>query len=463
MKWGAQVSALEQRGPSRAVLALGTVVMILMIGVHPSVAQGPSDMGFVGPSHGGISAPTAEKPESKLWYVGGHWWADMVNSEVDRHHIYRLDNETLEWIDTGVELDTRRNARADAMWDPQSERLYVVSHIFSTRAAPTSAESNWGLLFRYSYDAGIRQFILDDGFPVPVTRGKSETLTIAKDSTGRLWVTYTENRRVMFNHSLENDLTWAEPQELTTDNANALDIDDISAIISFGDDKIGIAWSDQRNSGIYFAIHEDGAPPDEWTEEAVIEELDVADDHINLKADSHGRVYLASKTSEKRERPLAVLYVRAVDGKWTQHSFGTGRDGHTRPIVLIDEAHGLLHMFAAAPERGGMIYYKQTSLDNIDFSPGAGELVMRNMVDGRINNVTSTKQTVDETSGILILASGTTNRYYFNYFPPSEELMVADVPDALDVSHTPPEDAKVSANWPLSEVENPSPLAAELP
>ena len=116
---------------------------------------------------------------------------------------------------------------------------------------------------------------------------------------------------------------------LPTENAGALDIDDIAAIVSF-DNKIGIAWSDQRHSAVYFAYHVDGAPPDEWTEETVIAEPGVADDHINLKADSAGRVYFASKTSEKR-RPLAVLYVRDTDGTWTMHPFGTGRDSHTRP------------------------------------------------------------------------------------------------------------------------------------
>ena len=457
---GAKVTVTEIRTLLRVVLVIGILVLSLAVAL-PAVAQGPADTGYVGPSHGGVSSPTAEKPESKVWYVGGYWWADMVNPEVKRHHIYRFDHETFEWIDTGVELDDRRNARSDILWDEDSERLYVVSHVFTTKAAPTPAESNWGRLYRYSYDAAIQQYILDDGFPVPVTRGKSETLTIAKDTTGRLWVAYAENRQVMFNHSLDNDLTWAEPQVLPTENAGALDIDDIAAIVSF-DNKIGIAWSDQRHSAVFFAYHEDGAPPDEWTEETVIAEPGIADDHINLTADSAGRVYFASKTSEKRERPLAVLYVRDTDGTWTMHPFGTGRDSHTRPIILIDEEQGLLHMFAAAPERGGMIYYKQTALDNIDFSPGTGELVLRNLVDGRINNVTSTKQSVNRSTGIMIVASGTTNRYYFNYFPPDGELMVRDVLSD-EVSHTPADSTKISANWPLSTNEAPSPLAAELP
>lgn len=440
----------KQRAFARVALAGLSTALALVFSAPALEAQSPSDTGYIGPSHGGLSAPTGEKPESKLWYVGDHWWADLVNPEMRQHHIYRFNRDTFEWIDTGVALDPRVNARSDVLWDEQSGRLYVVSHVFTTNAAPTSAENNWAYLYRYHYDAALLQFLPDDGFPVPVTRGKTEALTIAKDSTGRLWVAYVESRQVMFNHSEGDDRVWAEPRALPTPNAGALNVDDIAAIVSFGGDRIGIAWSDQRRSTMYFAVHVDGAPLDDWTEEVVIAELDIVDDHINLKADREGRVYLASKTSEKRERPLAVLYVRSPEGVWSMHPFGTGRDGHTRPIVLLDEEQRRIHMFAAAPESGGVVYHKQTSFDAIAFPPGTGDLVLQNLVDRRINNVTSTKQSVSQSSGILILASGSTNRYFFNFLP----LAAAPAIPLAPVS---------TSNWPLSGEHPPSPLAPSLP
>lgn len=384
------------------------------------MAQVLSDVGYIGPTHGGLSAPTGEKPESKLWFANGYWWADLYNPEVQRHHIYRFDPETYEWYDTGAALDPRPSSRSDVLWDAETQRLYVVSHVFSTSAAPTSAESNWGYLYRFSYDRALLKFLPDDGFPVPVTRGKSEALTLAKDSRGRLWVAYVESRQVMVNHSEDDDTRWSEPRPLRTQNSGALSGDDIAAVISFGGDRIGIAWSNQRQSAMYFAVHLDSAPPGEWAEETIIAEPNMADDHINLKSDSAGRVYLASKTSDKGEAPLAVLYVRDLDGVWTVHPFGTGADHHTRPIVLVDEERQRLHMFAASPESGGLVYYKQTALDAIQFPAGPGRVVLQNAVDNRINNVTSTKQSVDQASGILILASGSTNRYFFNYIPLDE-------------------------------------------
>ncbi len=412
----ARTASTGQRVATRAALGSLIAALFVLFGfARQGLAQVLSDVGYVGPTHGGLSAPTGEKPESKLWFAGGYWWADLYNPEVRQHHIYRFDPETHEWYDTGTALDTRPSSRSDVLWDAETQRLYVVSHVFSTSAAPTSAASNWGYLYRFSYDRGLLRYLPDDGFPVPVTRGKSETLTLAKDSIGRLWVTYVESRQVMVNHSEDGDMRWGEPHPLRTQNSGALSDDDIAAVISFGGDRIGVAWSNQRRSTMYFAVHLDSALPGEWAEETIIAERNMADDHINLKADRAGRVYLASKTSDEGEAPLVVLYVRDLAGVWTVHPFGTGADHHTRPIVLLDEERQRLHMFAASPESGGLIYYKQTALEAIQFPSGPGRVILQNAVDYRINNVTSTKQSVDQASGILILASGSTNRYFFNY------------------------------------------------
>ena len=82
------------------------------------------------------------------------------------------------------------------LWDGATGRLYVVSHIYSSSPDATTSTSQWGRLFRYSYDRTTKQYRLESGFPVAVTRGKAEALTIAKDSTGRLWVTHVETGKV---------------------------------------------------------------------------------------------------------------------------------------------------------------------------------------------------------------------------------------------------------------------------
>src|SRR4030067_1087877 len=52
-------------------------------------------------------APTGEKPESKLWFHDGYWWASMWNPAASSYRIYRFDLANQTFIDTGVALDNR--------------------------------------------------------------------------------------------------------------------------------------------------------------------------------------------------------------------------------------------------------------------------------------------------------------------------------------------------------------------
>ena len=209
-------------------------------GISPAHASEPIDNGYRDFSFGSncISTPTGEKPESKLWFNDGLWWGSLCNDAAQEYHIYRFDRAIQDWIDTGTVLDDRTAGKADTLWDETNQKLYVVSHPFTTNGQPTSSSSKWGRLYRFSYDAGTKTYSLDAGFPVNVTRGTSETLVIDKDSTGRLWVTYVENSQVMVNHSINDDLTWGEPFVLPV-AADTVDVtsDDISSVIAFQGNK----------------------------------------------------------------------------------------------------------------------------------------------------------------------------------------------------------------------------------
>src|SRR5689334_19372591 len=54
-----------------------------------------------------VRTPTAEKPQSKLWYNDGRWWGSLFHNASNSYHIYWLDLATQTWKDTGVALDTR--------------------------------------------------------------------------------------------------------------------------------------------------------------------------------------------------------------------------------------------------------------------------------------------------------------------------------------------------------------------
>jgi hypothetical protein len=370
-----------------------------------------------------VAAASGEKPESKLWWNDGLWWAVLYSDAAHEYQIYKLNRELTQWDDSGVSVDDRPGSKSDAFWDDHYKKLYIASHIFVDVGNPTGNPEDWGRIYRYSYDPAAKTYSLDSGFPVTVTRGVCETMVLAKDSKGQLWVTYVQDSKVMVNHSLgDDDKTWATPFVLPV-NERAVDLttDDISSIIAFGGNSVGVMWSNQATMKMYFAIHRDGDPADTWRPEEIAY-ADSADDHINLKTDSAGRVYAAVKTSfEKYDEPLVLLLVRETEGKWSNHVFGLDRDHHTRPIVLLDEVDDRLYMFATAggkvpaAEAGGAIYYKLSSMKNIDFGPGLGEEFIESPTDPLINNATSTKQNVDSTTGIVVLATDkTTHRYLHN-------------------------------------------------
>src|SRR5258705_4583785 len=202
-----------------------------------AVDAGYRDFSFAATS--GPATPTGDKPESKLWFNDGIWWGSLYNATIKGNRIYRFNVTTQSWSDTGTLLDPRSASRADPLWDGQ--HLYVASHIFTTSAASTSAASNWGRLYRYSYNSQTNVYTLDAGFPVNVTKGKEENLVFAKDSTGQLWVTYVESGKVMVNCSLGSDSVWGTPFVLpVSQSAVSVASDDISSVIAFQGNKIGV-------------------------------------------------------------------------------------------------------------------------------------------------------------------------------------------------------------------------------
>jgi hypothetical protein len=431
----------------RTALVLLAVLLSTLLG-YAGATSAASDVGYRDFSFNATSvvAPTGEKPQSKLWFNDGTWWASMFNRTVGEYHIYRYDRATHTWGDTGTLIDERNNSKADTLWD--GSHLYVATAGDCTTCGPQSAR-----ILRYSYDAQTKRYSLDPGFPVSgISNGGMEAIVLDKDTTGKLWVTYTQTRKVYVNRSLSTDQTWGTPFVLPVAGASNLNADDISAVVAF-DSQIGVMWSNQRDSAVYFATHTDGDADDVWqSSRTAIQGPNFADDHISLRSlqvdDVSGRVFAAVKTSlndlpnPNPNAPLIFLLVRGQDGNWTNHVFGRVGDNHTRPIVMIDEEHRDLYMFASAPCcEGGAIYYKKTALSNISFPEGVGTPFIQSATDTQINNATSTKQNVNSDTGMLVLASDDTSKFYVHNFIDLDTIPPTDTNDPQITITTPPQGA----------------------
>jgi hypothetical protein len=418
----------------RYLFAFGALLIALSITV--GLRSGPAtaadaDVGYRDFQFGSScnSTPTGEKPESKLWWNDGFWWGSLCATD-NTYHIFRLDLASQSWSDTGTPLDDRGSSKADTLWDGQ--KLYVASHTFTTSGEPSSSPSQWGRLYRYSYNTTSNTYSLDAGFPVDVTQGRSETLVLEKAPSGQLWVTYVESGNVMINHSTTSDSVWATPFVLPVSGASNLDADDISSVITFDrsttSPKVGVLWSNQNDTRMYFASHVDGAAATSWSSFGIYvpsaSSPSAADDHINIKLQSDGvGVYAVTKTSNSgADQPLVVLLSCAGGcasaGNWRATTVYTYSEGQTRAILLLDTTNRKINIFSTTPESGGSIWRAIFNMDNLSSSSVAESktVFIENAPDDKLNNPTSTKQNVNGTTGLVVLASDQdTRRYLHNY------------------------------------------------
>ncbi len=368
------------------------------------------DFGYEGPSYAGSSStPSASKPESKLWNNDSFWWGILWSTTYSQFRIHRLDPATQTWIDTGTGLvSSRKNSRADVLWD--GTKLYVASHEYGT--TPTAGKPT--RLYRFSYIAAFDRYQLDAGFPVNINNYKLETVVIDKDSTGTIWATWVQNNVVYINHSVGSDTLWGTPTALPT--TTIVSSDDISSLIHFGGDRVGVLWSDQVSGVFWFSFHLDADPDLDWSvPEMIVPGTSGADDHLNLKTDSAGHVFAAVKNIGNE----VLLLVRNPAGKnWSKFLAGAKADKLTRPIVAVNEELGEIYFIATNPETGGTIYLKTSSLSSIAFGAGQGTPLIRDADVLRMNNATSTKQNLNSATGLVVLATNqTTERYWHSVTP----------------------------------------------
>ena len=124
-----------------------------------------ADIGYQDQSYApGPSAPTAEKPQSKLWFNDGIWWGSIFNGSTGRFEIYRLNTSTHAWTTTGTIIDARDSSHADTLWDSASNHLYVATAVVDGSDADLGVK-----VLRYTYDTGTKLYTLDTGFPVAST------------------------------------------------------------------------------------------------------------------------------------------------------------------------------------------------------------------------------------------------------------------------------------------------------
>jgi hypothetical protein len=413
------------------------LIAALLFGLSVLLVPGPAssatgDVGSEGLSHTGTGTPTGTKrAESVLWYNDGSWWGNLWDTATSDFHIFRFNAATHSWVDTGVTTETRADTHHDVLWDGTT--LHVASHRFVNDGVP-AASGFPSTLRRYSYNRTTKAYTSLGS--AQINNYRTETLTIDKDSTGRLWATWQQGNKIYLNVTGTDGIKWGTPFPHPD---GAVSLDDTSGLIAFGPGKMGLMWSRQvgdASDGFYWSVHTDGAASTTWSaKKAITSGLKSGDDHMNLKwlDSSGGRVFAAVKTSfTTSTQPLIELLAMNSTGAWTQHTIAKVSECPNRVIVLIDEATQRLRTYATYPKpagttnagvcstSGGAIYEKSTPLNTISFTTTKTARIVD--ADQYVHNVSSTKQNINKAgsgtanSGVMVIADvNATKRYWYHY------------------------------------------------
>jgi hypothetical protein len=407
------------RSCGRCRLLAVMVGLALAAGILPASA----DVGLPGGSYQGATEPTGSKPQSKLWYHDNLWWGVLFSPASGKFEIYKYTPNQWSWSTTGVVVEDRKTAKVDALLDGTS--LYIGASV--PGALPDGTKALY--LHRFHYDGANDRFVRETANgKISLGNTAVEEIVMAKDTMGNLWANWTNGGTVYVTHSNGGSHTsWITPYALVPDLVSGTSGDSAS-IVAFGG-KIGVMWSNTvplgASNGFHFAVHVDGdgdvvsADPllSDWAFETALMGVDEADDHMNLKS-LNGEVFAAVKHDHAlgTQAQISVLR-RTAAGVWSSHVVWLNSSNTTRPILEIDTSSSRAYVFASGLY-SGTIYRKDASLSDLVFPPGDGSqfIALSTSSNDGLDNATSTKQNVNSSSGLLVMAGDDgTDTYAFNY------------------------------------------------
>lgn len=266
--------------------------------------------------------PTTDKPQSKLFYMYGCWWA-VLPKTAGPSLWQRTPNGWIEHTEIAKVLKGIPG-RAD-IW-PNNNQITAVAVdtnklvVFRLNASQNKSGIKW--------TAAILATLI-----LPNATGEIETATIARDGKGHWWVAAAVDKQVCVWNAPKDGKRWTKSFII----ADGIKDDDICMITELPG-GVGVVWSDQVRETVSMRVHKDGQPSEKWGDIITIEAGNkTADDHLNAALSTNGTLWIATKNSvDKNEEPQFVLRVRELNGTWKNFSYApvTTIKQPTRPIVI---------------------------------------------------------------------------------------------------------------------------------
>lgn len=321
---------------------LRAVIVLVLMGVVGAAGAEFDEPVF----HVDAASPTQDKPQSKLWYAEGCWWAwlpDADGSSVWRRSAAGWKREhPLDGDLHGLPGRADVWADADGVWAVLVGRdeCAVVRLVFS------SERGGYGVC-----GAPVRWSLPPGG-----DRPKSiESATIGRDSTGRVWVAYDHNCRIWVRSwsGYESD-AWSDAEPL-----GSAGMDDLCCLVVLPG-GVGVIWSDQDHDAVFFRERVDGSSLRQWQTAVTVQRGDrTADDHLNAAVARDGTLFVATKNSvDEVNREQLILRIRTPDGRWCNRPYAIRSTvgEPSRPIAALSGLHGgllLAHTVYMRGERRG--------------------------------------------------------------------------------------------------------------
>ncbi|RPI56788.1 MAG: DUF11 domain-containing protein, partial [Acidobacteria bacterium] len=380
------------------ILRLGLIIQFLLAPVMWSGAAvvGAQETWTVLPTIP-TSEDTTTTVQSKAWFHGHTWWAVLPSSTPSSGSwLFRLESNNT-W--TPVLRVSSMKGKAD------TKAIGNLTHILlvASNAQVVTIE----------YVPELRTYRLwpDNPTPVPVFIGETGTLEV--DSTGRLWLA-TDHFNWVYVYYSDFPFTSFTGPIILTEETN---LGDVNAIVAFPNHTIGVFWGNGLHERWGFRVHVDGTDPNNWLEDelpapAGYENLNMADDHVNLAVRSDGTLYAAvkPKNSSSVVPPLYLLVRRPQPGLpggvWDDTLYpidpvieGSESGSGRRPQVVLDEDTNTLRVFYH--NSSGTVFFRESDATDINFGP------RQQVLSGGFEYVTSTKDPWAGRLVVLATNSGT--------------------------------------------------------
>ena len=350
-------------------------------------------------------SPTADKPQSKLWYMAKSWWALLPRASGPSLW-QRTETGWREHPAVGKAL-AGISGRADVWADADEVTAVSVADtsltVFRLKARLSGSDLRW--------DTQILATL------VPSTEGQSiETATIARDKTGRWWVAADAGTSICVWSAPADGSDWSAPHLL----ASGIGDDDICAI-AVVPGGVGVIWSDQVRDQVAMCRHLNGRPVGQWELPEIAEAGNkTADDHLNTALAADSTLWVVTKNSvDKTGQPQLVLRIRSPKGQWINRPFANLDRIYqpTRPVIIATPDTALFFVGYTvhdntAPFRWHVVF------SPVDLRLPALLVKPRTVIfpdsvyKGLVNDATASKQPFPKNAPWIVLASDKAGNVY---------------------------------------------------